>query len=428
MELQDILSRFAVALGIGLLIGLERGWRARGESSGSRAAGIRTFAISSLLGGVVGALASGLGGVNTPGGGFIIGFALAAYAAAITVFCREENRADKTFSATTAIAGILTFVLGAYALIGDLRVAGAVAVTAAIVLAMRESLHDWVADLTWPELRSGLVLLAMTVIALPIVPDVSIGPHNSVNPREVWLLAIVLASASFVGYAAVKYLGETRGILLAGAAGGLVSSTAVTISNARRSAESTSHSRILAAGVATASTVMFLRVLILAAALNPSLIRFLAPSLVAAAASAAVFAWATAYWGNNYQASEGVGFRNPFSFWSVIGFALFLAAVIVIGRLLGEQFGAAGAIGGAAIAGLFDVDAITVSMAHLVPEPLGAKNAALAILTAAATDTIGKVGIAALLGRRRFAFHLALMASGCFLAGGIALWVVFTFA
>ena len=156
----------------------------------------------------------------------------------MTVFCLEENRADKNFSATTAIAGILTFALGAYALLGDMRVGRRRSRSRRRrLLAMRERLHGWVQSVTWPELRSGLVLLAMTFIALPLVPDDPVGPFGGVNPREVWLIAIVLAGVSFLGYAAVKYFGERHGVLLAAAAGGLVSSTAVTLANARRAAD-----------------------------------------------------------------------------------------------------------------------------------------------------------------------------------------------
>src|SRR5262245_14428566 len=107
MDTEELLSRFAVALGIGLLIGLERGWRARDEQPGSRAAGFRTFGISALLGGIVGALANAVGGATSAGGGAVLGIAFAAFAAVMTVFCLEENRADKNFSATTAIAGIV---------------------------------------------------------------------------------------------------------------------------------------------------------------------------------------------------------------------------------------------------------------------------------------------------------------------------------
>ena len=342
----------------------------------------------------------------------------------VAAFCLDENRADKTYSATTAIAAMATFALSPYTLVGDVRVGAAGAVAVAVVLAMRESLHGWVANITWPELRSALVLLAMTVIALPIVPDAAIGPYGNVNPREIWLIAIVLAGVSFAGYVAVKYLGTTHGTLLAGAAGGLVSSTAVTITNARHASGDTRSSRILAAGVALASGVMFLRVLVIAAVLNASLIALLAPALLTAALAAVAYALIAGYWrGRDEAAVQEIAFRNPFSFWSVVGFALLLAVVLVAGRALGETFGASGsAIAGAAIAGSFDVDAITVSMARLAPQPLDTRSAALAIIVAAASDTLSKVAIGASLGGRRFALELAAMALACFLPGGIALW------
>jgi len=198
MDIQELISRLAVALGIGLLIGLERGWRRRQVSPGGRAAGIRTFAISGLLGGVIAALAQPLlsqasGGAASAAGSIVLGFGFAAYAAVITVFTRDENRAAGAFSATTAIAGMLTFALGAYALFGDLRIAVGAAIAAAGVLAFREELHGWVEKITWPELQSGLVLLAMTFLGLPIMPNNPIGPFGGVNPREVWIIAIVLA-------------------------------------------------------------------------------------------------------------------------------------------------------------------------------------------------------------------------------------------
>jgi uncharacterized membrane protein (DUF4010 family) len=237
MDTNELISRLAVALGIGLLIGLERGWRRRGATPGSRAAGIRTFALSGLLGGVIAALAQAvpeqrLGGAASLG--IVLGVAFAAYSVVIALFTRDENQAAGNLSATTAIAGMLTFALGAYALLGDMRIAAGAAVAATALLASREELHGWVEKITWPELRSAVVLLAMTFIGLPILPDRALGPFGGVNLRDVWLIAIVLASVSFLGYVAVKYFGARRGLLLAAAAGGVASSTAVTITNARR--------------------------------------------------------------------------------------------------------------------------------------------------------------------------------------------------
>jgi uncharacterized membrane protein (DUF4010 family) len=181
---------------------------------------------------------------------------------------------------------------------------------------------------------------------------------------------------------------------------------------------------LLAAGVAMASVVMFLRVCAIVFAINASLLSLVAPPLLAATAFAMSYALIAAYWRGaaDAKASE-LGFRNPFAFWPVVGFALFLGAVIVAGRALGEWLGAMGAVAGAAVVGFVDVDAITVSLARLVPEPLGTVDAASAILTAVATCTLGKVAIAAVIGRGRFAIEIAGMAAGCLAVGAAALWI-----
>jgi uncharacterized membrane protein (DUF4010 family) len=321
---------------------------------------------------------------------------------------------------------MLTFALAAYAVLGDPRIAAGGAVAAAGVLAMREELHGWVQKLTWPELRSGLVLLAMTFIALPVLPDEPVGPLGGVNPREVWLIAIVLAAVSFLGYAAVKYFGARRGLLLAAAAGGLASSTAVTIANARRAAAGEGAPRLLAAGVAVASAVMFLRVGGIVTALKPDLLMLVAPALIAAMVVALGFALTWMFW-HQPERSEyrRVEFRNPFDFVTVIGFALFLAAIIVLGRAVGETFGATGAVAGAIFVGLADVDAVTVSMLRLTPDTLTAAQAALAILAAVASDTVSKIAIGAVIGRGWFAADLAALAAGCIAAGAAASWLTF---
>ena len=328
MNFDDVLSRLAVALGIGLLIGLERGWRMREAQPGHRAAGIRTFAISGLLGGITGALAGATG--RPEGAGLVLGAGFAVFSAVIAVFGREANRANQTYSATTTIAAMLTFALGAYALIGDMRVAAAAAVVAAVILAAREDIHAWVARVTWPELRSALVLLAMSFVALPVMPDVMVGPYGGVNPREVWLIAIVIAGVSFLGYAAVKYYGAKRGILLAATAGGLVSSTALTLTSARRAAAGEGAPRLLVAGVAIATAISFLRVVAIVAVFQPDLLVLITPAMIAAALAATAYALATVYWREDAAADTGqeAEFKNPFGFWSVIGFAVFLGVVI----------------------------------------------------------------------------------------------------
>src|SRR6185437_6218893 len=288
MEFAELLSRVALSFGIGLLIGLERGWHTRRARPGSRTAGVRTFAISGLVGGVIGALARTSDGVLSIASSILIGSSLLAYSGVIAFFTRDENRATGTFSATTTIAALLTFVLGMYALLGDVRVAAAAAVVTAGILIVREGLHDWVARITLREFESGLILLAMSFIALPMLPDRVLGPLGGVNIRTVWIIAIVLALVSFVGYVSVKLFGERRGTLLAAAAGGLISSTAVTLANARRVASGEGSARILAPAAVLATAVSFVRVAVLVSILAPAL------SILVGAASLAGACVATA--------------------------------------------------------------------------------------------------------------------------------------
>jgi uncharacterized membrane protein (DUF4010 family) len=428
MDIQDLLSRFAVALGVGLLIGLERGWRSREDAPGSRTAGIRTFALSGLLGGIVGALAVGAGGV-TAGGGVIVGAGFAAYAVVFGWFCHMENQADGTFSVTTAVVGMVTFALGTYALMGDMRAAAAAGVVTAGLLAGRENLHGWVARITWPELRSGLVLLAMTFVALPFMPSQEIDALGGVNLREIWLIAIVLAGVSFLGYVAVKYIGAEHGILLSAAAGGLVSSTAVTLANARRAAEGEGSPRLLAAGVSLATAISLVRVIAIVGALKPVLLILIAPPLVAGVAVTAGAALFSAYWrADGKRSDSAITFRNPFSLLSVVGFAALLGAVIAVGKLLGEHTGMTGAILGAVAMGLADVDAVSVAMARLAPHTLSIAGASFAILAAVASNTLSKLVMAVAIGRGRFARELVIVFAAATVAAAAGLWLGLLFS
>jgi len=420
-EFYELIFRLGLALGIGLLFGVERGWRTRRLRPGSRAAGIRTFSISGLLGGCTGALAKALG---APGGALALGLGLATFAAVMAVFCRDENRFKRTFSATTWVALVLTFSLGAYAILGDVYAAAAMAVAATIILALRDTIHGWVAALSWAEIRSALVILAMTCIVLPLVPNQSIGLLGGINPRIVWLTAILLAGASFTGYAAVKYLGATRGLVVAGVAGGLVSSTLVTVNNARQASAAGAPYRLLVAGVAAANSVMLIRICAIAALLNNQLFMLIWPPLCAAAAVGAIFAYGCAHWEPNtgYQLRQ-YKLPNPLSFTYIVGFAAFLSIMILAGRIVGERYGGTGALVGATIAGLFDVDAITVSLAQLAPQSLSLQEAAIAILAAAAADTTSKAAIGAAIGRGRFALSIAILAATSILAAATVWWL-----
>jgi uncharacterized membrane protein (DUF4010 family) len=185
-------------------------------------------------------------------------------------------------------------------------------------------------------------------------------------------------------------------VLLAAALGGIVSSTAVTIANARRALAREGESHLLAAAVAVGSAVMFLRVIAIVAALKPALLMLIAPTLLSATVVAGGVAIVWVYWRQAGTGQcEAVSFRNPLGFMSVVGFAVFLGAIMVLGRAVGETLGATAAIIGAVVVGAADADAATVSMARLTPEALTAEQAAFAILAGVASATVSKIGVSA---------------------------------
>ena len=188
MDTRDLFERLGLALAIGLLIGLERGWRERDMGSGKRAAGIRTFALIGLLGGLWGAMTPTLGPVP-------MAAASLAFAVAFTLFEWRESVAQDDYSVTTTIAGFIVFALGAFAVLGNRAAAGAAAVAVVALLAARNSLHQFLKKLSWLELRSVVVLLTMTFVLLPVLPDRPIDPWDAINPYELWLLVVLIGAS-----------------------------------------------------------------------------------------------------------------------------------------------------------------------------------------------------------------------------------------
>ncbi|MDW8397183.1 MAG: MgtC/SapB family protein, partial [Acetobacteraceae bacterium] len=198
MDDPRLLERLGVALAIGLLVGVERHWRERDAAPGKRAAGLRTFGLIGLTGGVAAAVSP------DP---VWLGLVLLAVVAPVAWFERAEAAASGSVSVTTVTAAALTCALGALAVLGQVTAAAAAAVGAVGLLALRERLHGFVSRLTWPELRSAIVLLAMTLIAMPVIPDREYPELGGLNPARLWLFTVILAGVSFAGYVAARMFG-----------------------------------------------------------------------------------------------------------------------------------------------------------------------------------------------------------------------------
>ncbi|RWA63166.1 MgtC/SapB family protein [Mesorhizobium sp.] len=409
--MDTLIARLGLALAIGLLVGLERGWRERDAPDRSRTAGIRTFGISGLLGGIVIALANALGAVSVLVGGFI------AFAAIFAWYKAREAAHDEDFSVTSVIAGLGVFALGALSVAGDYRAAAAGGAALAAVLASREILHGLLRRLTWIELRSALMLAVMTAIVLPLLPNRTMDPWGGFNPWEVWFLTVLMASISFAGYVAIRVLGGTRGLLVSSLAGAVVSSTAVTITLAR-SAASAANPLPLAGAASLAAMVSILRVCTVVLAIEPSLLATVGmPALAASVAFALCGIFLLTNHGRDPE--KGTPTRNPFELGPLLLFAMLFAIVSTASAALAAQFGGHGLLASSALAGMFDVDVSVLSALRLVKHSVSVEAVGLAVLTALTANAIGRLSLAAFAGPVRFWLPLAgitlvAAAAGCF--------------
>jgi uncharacterized membrane protein (DUF4010 family) len=417
MDTSDLLQRLSVSLAIGLLIGIERGWQARDHPEGGRTAGLRTNALAGLLGGTWGALAA-TGGDN---GLVALALAFTTLSATIAAFRYRETARDGTFGATTVVAAMLSFSLGAFAVLGDIQVAGAAGIAAAALLALKGLLHGWIMRLTWNELRSGLVLLAMTFILLPLLPNRTVDPWDAVNPFEFWLLTIMIAAISFAGYVAVRLAGERSGIVITGIAGGLASSTAVTLALARLARVHPDRTDLLAAGALFAGATMMMRVLVIAALASFGLLSRLAVPIVAAALVLAIIgAVLLRRQTESADGGEAIRHENPFELLTVLKFGLLLTLISVGARLATTFAGSAGAYLLAALSGIGDVDALTLSMARLAGRSIDFGTATVAVLIAVAVNTVAKAVLSWTSGGAAIGVRLSGAAAAALAAGALA--------
>lgn len=390
----ELFSRLGIALAIGLLIGLERGWQQREDAEGERTAGLRTFALAGLLGGASAATAL----VSSD---LFLATAFLVFAAAFTLFSWFEAKVNRDFSVTGVVAGILTFTLGAYAVLGDPIVAVASAVAMAALLALKKPLHSWLKRLTWLELRAVLVLLAMTFLLLPILPNEPIDPWGTINPAAIWFLTILIAAMSFVGYVAVRMAGDHAGIALSGIAGGLASSTATTLSLSRMAREHRDAAPLFAAGVLFAGMVMMIRIAVIVGVINGSLLGAVILPLGAAALGLLLTGLFLLRRKSDTPGDASIGLKNPFELLSAVKLSALIAAIMIAAKVLHDYAGTAGLLALAALSGLADVDALTLSVSRLPVSDITIDEAANAILLCAAVNTGVKSVMALIAGGRQ---------------------------
>jgi len=406
-----------VALGVGLLIGMEREWRVHQDvDTPDEHAGLRTFGLIGLLGGVAGLLKENAA--------WLTAAALLAVAAVLIAQRRKGNRNLPLEDVTTLVAALVTTLLGALATSGMPQLAATSAVVIVVLLHLKPTLHRWVEALSQDELRAVLRLLVISIVILPVLPDKGYGPYAALNPRTIWLFVVLISTLSFVGYLAIRILGPKRGYLVTGFFGGVVSSTATTAALARLARQDQKSVAPLAAGIALANGVSVMRMVIIVAAIHPALAVAAAWPLgcgALVALACALLLWRS-HDGKGKSGGKDIEISNPFDLGPALKLAALLAVIQVLAAFLEDRYGQAGVQVLAAIAGLVDVDAITLTVARGTAGGAAIAPAIVALLIAVLANAVFKSILLFSSGGKIAVWGIGALALMC-VAGGIA-WLI----
>jgi uncharacterized membrane protein (DUF4010 family) len=410
----ETLRGLGIALALGLVIGAERGWQMRAEEAGARIVGMRTFGLVGLLGGVLGVLSRTLGVAP-----LAVGLGVVALLVAAGYVLSSPRTGD--FGATTEFAVVLTFALGALAATGHGGEAAAAAVVTTALLSAKTLLHSFLARVQRHELDATLQLLLIALVVLPLLPDRGFGPGATLNPRLIGLFVLLIAGLSFLGYVAVKVLGVRLGLLLTAVFGGLTSSTAVTLAFARLARREPPHAAWLGVGIGLASATMAPRLLIEVSLANPALTGAVAAPLVALAAIPLLATLLLARRSGRPSETAELTLRNPLELGMALWYGVVLAALFLLTYGAHLWLGETGVYLLAAVSGLTDVDAVSLSLAGMAGDSLPSAVAARGIVIAALSNTAMKVLFATLVGGPALARWVgAILLPALLVAGAIA--------
>ncbi|MCX4186554.1 MgtC/SapB family protein [Methylophaga sp. OBS4] len=411
----DTLYYLLVALAIGLLIGVERGWQERESREGQRIAGVRTYGLIGLLGGVLALLSEQFGEL-------ILGLGFIGVATLIGMIFLAKQRQQGEWGITSLIAALLVYVLAALAATGEVLVASSTAVVAVLLLSYKPLLHGWISHLQAEELRAGIKLLLISVVLLPVLPDEAFGPGQVLNPYRIWWMVVLIATISFVGYFAIKIGGARRGILFTGLFGGLASSTAVTLHLSRLGKYHPDALPVVASGILIACGTMFIRLLMIVGLLEPSLLKGL--WIPVALMAVITYLPLLAYHRDGMPASLGTSstLKNPLELKTALTFGAILASVMILSVFLRQAFGDAGLITLAAVSGIADVDAIVLSLVGMASDDLSPRLFVLGCVVAAAMNNLLKAGMAFIIGGHALGLKVAPPLILSFVIGLLVAW------
>jgi len=417
----EITLGFALALAIGGAVGLERERHAFAERKPSFG-GARTFPLVAMLGALLALLSRPLGASV-----LVVGFAGLAALLGLGYWGSRKEAGDVQLGLTTELSALVVFVIGALPFVESsgvpfpqrLLLGGALGTVVMSLLALRRPIHEFAERLSYEDLLATVRFALVAVVALPLLPDRSFGPFDALNPFRVGVVVVLIAGISFVGYVAGRLFGARKGIGVTAVAGGLVSSTAVTLTFSAKGREQGSLAPACALAISLAATIMFLRVLVEIAVIRRALVLpALAPmaAMLGVGATGCFVLWRRVTWSTDH---EEPALNNPFRLRQALRLGLVYAAIRFLAAAAWSRFGGGGLLLSAGVSGLADVDAITISVARMHGSGLPTKLAVAAVTIAAATNTLVKVGLAIALGGRRIATAVTLVLVPAAAAGTI---------
>ena len=414
----DLFYRFGAAFVIGLLVGLQREFAKGHEVEEDLFAGARTFTLLSLAGAAGAYLAIVAGTMS------ILVTVIGVLGVMITVAYLVASRFGE-MGQTTELAAIVISITGALCILGDVTLAVAIAVTTTVLLSLKLQTESLAKSLTEEDVYASLKFAVITAIVLPVLPRHGYGPEplNSLVPFNIWLMVVFISGISFFGYILIKIVGPRRGVGITGVLGGLVSSTAVTLSFSQRSRDTPALSSAFALAILLAWSIMFARVMIETAAINMGLFRIVWIPLLAAMIVTFSYCAYLYVKSETGDTGEPETFTNPFKLKPALTFGVLYAVIFLISKTANLYFGNTGVFVSSIAAGLADVDAITLSMAELSRDGgVELETAARAVVLAAASNTLVKGFIVLGTGSRQLR---KVILPGLVASLGVAIFIVF---
>ena len=416
---------------VGLAVGAEREWSGHTTGPDGRFAGIRTFTLLGVIGGFGGwffregqpALAAVIIGAG-------VLFPIMAYAATL-------RRPGTTTDGTTEVAAMLVVAMGAASALGHRSLASAAAVLCVLLLAEKSTFQNALQKIAPHELRAALQFAVLALVILPLLPSGAYGPYNAFQPRQLWIVVLLFSGLNFAGYIARRIIGETRGLTVTGFLGGLVSSTAVSLTFSRRSRAEPALALPLALGVVAACTVLVPRVLVTSWMLQPAVAAAAVPILVlpflVGIALVAFVMWReretrvsptpAADIGTAAVAIAPAAGQNPLALASSLQMVLAFQVVLFAIAWVQQAVGTTGVLLSATLLGLTDVDALTVSMTRYGTDAANVRVAAAAIGIGVLSNTMLKLALVVIIGGPRFRGRAAVGLLALAAAAGVGIWI-----